>query len=760
MNKRPLHLVLFLLLLTFSCKTTSKTKTTTTATPYQHQVDSVMALMTLDEKIGQMTLFTTDWESTGPSIKAGYENDVRNGNCGALFNSHTVAFTRRLQDIAVKESRLHIPLIFGYDVIHGYKTIFPIPLAESCSWDLAAMENTASIAAKEASAAGLHWTFAPMVDISRDPRWGRVMEGAGEDTYLGSLIAAARVKGFQGDNFDHADKLMACIKHFAGYGAPIAGRDYNTVDMTERTFRDIYLPTYISGVKAGAMTIMTSFNELDGVPSSGNKWLLDDVLRKENGFHGFIVTDYTSINEMVNHGYSKDEAQAGEQAANAGVDMDMQGAVYQRFLKNSIESGRVPMQKVDDAVRRILTAKFKLGLFKDPYRFCNEQREKETIFSPVHQQAALDMAHKSIVLLKNENNILPLTTKKTIALIGPLAADGTQLIGAWSGAGEGDKCVSVLTAFQNRARKDGFTLLHAHGTDISGMDKKGFTEAIALANQSDIIIAVVGESKEMSGEAAVRADLGLPGVQEDLVKELVATGKPVVVVLMNGRPLIIPWIAEHAKAVVETWYAGTQGGPAIADILFGDYNPSAKLTMTFPRSMGQVPLFYNEKNTGRPYDPTTKYNTRYLDVPNTPQFPFGYGLSYTTFTYDSLQLSSPRPPSKGEEVPQGEHVYDMRDTITASIKITNTGKRSGEEIVQLYVRDLVGSVTRPVKELKGFKKIKLEPGESQTVTFKITSDQLRFYTADMTYKAEPGDFWIMVGPDSERLQKKQIRLVE
>lgn len=758
--KNNLLIFFFFLMLVVSCKTTSSTKEKM-ALPYQHQVDSVMALMTLEEKIGQMTLFTTDWGSTGPTIREGYEEDIRKGNCGALFNSHTVAFTRHLQEIAVKESRLHIPLIFGYDVIHGYKTIFPVPLAESCSWDLAAMENTAAIAAKEAAAAGLHWTFAPMVDISREPRWGRVMEGGGEDTYLGSLIAEARVKGFQGANFDHADRVMACIKHFAGYGAPIAGRDYNTVDMTERTFRDIYLPTYIAGVKAGAMTIMTSFNELDGVPSSGNKWLLEDVLRKENGFHGFIVTDYTSINEMVNHGYSKDDAQAGEQAANAGVDMDMQGAVYQRFLKNSVEAGRVPMQKIDDAVRRILTAKFELGLFKDPYRFCNVQREKETVFSAAHQQAAKDMAHKSIVLLKNENNLLPLTNKKTIALIGPLAADGSQLIGPWSGAGEGDKCVSMLTAFQERAKKGEFTLLHANGTDISGTDKKGFGEALEKAKQSDVIIAVVGESKEMSGEAAARADLGLPGVQQALVEELVATGKPVVVVLMNGRPLVIPWIAEHANAIVETWWTGTQGGPAIADILFGDYNPSAKLTMTFPRSMGQIPIFYNQKNTGRPYDPNSKWNTRYLDEPNTPQYPFGFGLSYTTFAYDSLVItiqqkasaSIPRPPSKGEE-------FSVTDTVHASIKITNTGKRAGEEIVQLYVRDLVGSVTRPVKELKGFKKIKLEPGASQTVVFNITADQLRFYSADMTFKAEPGDFWIMVGPDSERLQKKQIRLVE
>jgi len=746
-GERRIHVIslFILLILAFSCKNPNP-QAKAGVNPYAHQVDSVLALMTLEEKIGQMTLFTTDWGSTGPTIREGFEDDVRKGRCGALFNSHTVAFTKHLQEVAVKESRLHIPLIFGYDVIHGYKTIFPVPLAESCSWDLAAMENTAAIAAKEASAAGLHWVFAPMVDISREPRWGRVVEGAGEDTYLGSLIAAARVRGFQGNNFDNADRVMACVKHFAGYGAPIAGREYNTVDMSQHTFMDTYLPTYIAGVKAGAMTVMTSFNELEGVPSSGNKWLLDEVLRKENGFTGFVVTDYTSINEMVNHGYAKDEAQAGEEAVNAGVDMDMQGAVYEKYLKNSVDSNRVALQQIDNAVRRILTAKFQLGLFKDPFRFCNEQREKETEMSATNLEAAREMAQKSIVLLKNENSILPITSKKTIALIGPLADDGTQLIGPWSAAGEGEKCVSVLTAFQERSAKDGFNLLHAKGADIMGDDKKGFSEALAAAKKSDIIIAVVGESKEMSGEATARTEIGLPGVQEDLVKALIGTGKPVVVVLMNGRPLILPWIAEHATAIVETWWSGTEGGPAIADVLFGDYNPSAKLTMTFPRTLGQVPIFYNQKNTGRPYDPNSKWNTKYIDSPNAPQYPFGFGLSYTTFTYDSLLVS--------------KNEFSFKDTLSASIKITNSGSRAGEEIVQLYVRDLVGSVTRPVKELKGFEKIKLEPGGSKTVTFKITADQLRFYTADMTFKAEPGTFWIMAGPDSERLQKKVVRLVE
>ena len=736
--------LLAVVLIIASCKTSAQS--VKTSDRISTQVDSVLALMTLQEKIGQMTIYTTDWESTGPTIKAGYQNDIRTGDCGSLFNSHTVAFTRKLQEIAVNESRLGIPLLFGYDVIHGYKTIFPIPLAESCSWDMAAMEQSASIAAAESAAAGLHWTFAPMVDISREPRWGRVMEGAGEDPYLGSLVARARVKGFQGNNFNGTDKVLACIKHFAGYGAPIAGRDYNTVDMSERTFRDFYFPPYKAGIEAGARTVMTSFNDLDGIPSTGNKWLLSDVLRKENGFTGFIVTDYTSINEMVNHGFAADEKHAGELAANAGVDMDMQGGVFQRYLKESIAAGIVSEKMVDEAVRRILRIKFELGLFKDPFKYCNEQREKAVVFAPAHLEASRDIARKSIVLLKNNNKTLPLTKGKSIALVGPLAADRGNLIGAWSGAGEGDKCVSVLDAFQERAAKDGFKLMHSKGCAIEGTDTSGFAEAVRIGREADIIIAVIGESKDMSGEASSRAHITIPGVQEQFIKALVATGKPVVVVLMNGRPLTFPWIAEHASAIVEAWWLGSRGGPAIGDVLYGDYNPSGKLTMTFPRDIGQVPIYYNLKNTGRPYDPNTKWNSRYQDIVNSPQYPFGYGLSYTTFTYDSMIVT--------------RKDYTFSDTIIATVNVKNTGSVAGEEIVQFYVRDLVGSVTRPLKELKRFEKIKLAPGESKKVTFKLTSKDLAFYTADMTFKAEPGAFWLMVGPDSERLQKKEIRLVQ
>lgn len=622
-----------------------------------------------------------------------------------------------------------------------------MPLAESCSWDLSAMERSASVAAAEASAAGLHWTFAPMVDISREPRWGRVMEGAGEDPYLGSLIARARVKGFQGDNFDNADKIIACIKHYAGYGAPEAGREYNTVDMSERVFRDTYLPTYKAGVEAGAMSIMTSFNEFDGIPATANKWLLQTVLRNELGFKGFVVTDYTGINEMVNHGYARDEAHAGELAVNAGIDMDMQGAVFERFLKESVNAERVDKKVIDASVRRILEAKFALGLFKDPYRYCNEQREKEVIMSAPNLEAARDMARKSIVLLKNDKNTLPLTNKiKTVALIGPLADDKAQMLGAWNGAGDGDQCISVREALTERASKNGFKLKYEKGCDIEGDNTKGFNAAMAAVKNADIIIAVVGESKEMSGEAAARSELNIPGVQEKLVRDLINTGKPVVVILMNGRPLTIPWIAEHATSILEAWWLGTEAGAAIGDVLFGDYNPSAKLTMTFPRSTGQIPIYYSQKNTGRPYDPSSKWNSKYIDSPNSPLYPFGFGMSYTTFTYDSMQVS------KTEFFP--------KDSILVSVKVTNTGEREGEEIVQLYVRDLVGSVTRPIKELKGFEKIKLAKGESKMVNFKLTTKDLSFYTADMKFAAEPGLFWMMVGPDSDRLQKREVRLLK
>ena len=710
------------------------------------RVDSVLALMTLEEKIGQMTLFTSDWDVTGPTLRETYKDDIKTGKAGAIFNAHTAAYNRELQRIAVEESRMKIPLIFGYDVIHGYKTIFPIPLGEAASWDLEAIEHSASVAAAEAAASGLHWTFAPMVDIARDPRWGRVMEGSGEDPYLGSLIARARVRGFQGDGFENADKVLACVKHYAAYGAAVAGRDYNVVDMSERLFRDIYLPPYKAAIEEGAYTVMTSFNEFDGVPATGNSFLLKDILRDEWGFTGFVVTDYTSINEMVNHGNVADDKEAGELAVNAGVDMDMQGAVYYNYLKKSIEEGKVSEAQVDQSVRNILRLKFILGLFDDPYRYMDPEREKQVVFSKENQEASLDMARKSIVLLRNENQTLPLSKSiRSLAVVGPLADNKVELIGAWSGAGNGNDCISLLQGIQNKAGTS-IQVRHAMGCDFEGTDKSGFAAALNLARQSDAVVVAVGEKAQMSGEAASRGDITLPGVQEELVKALVATGKPVVVVLMNGRPLALPWIAENAPAVLETWFLGTQAGNAIADVLFGDYNPSGKLPMTFPRSVGQIPIFYNNKNTGRPFNAENKYTSKYLDMPNTPQYPFGWGLSYTTFTYSDLKADKTE--------------FSLGDTVRISITLSNTGTRDGTEIAQLYVRDLVGSVTRPLRELKGFQKISLTAGSQQVLTFNLTAEELSFYTRDMAFMPEPGYFDVFIGGNSDATQSIRIQLVE
>jgi beta-glucosidase len=701
----------------------------------EQRVSALLAKMTLDEKIGQLTLYTTDWGSTGPTIREGYKNDIRSGACGNLFNSHTVEFVRDLQRIAMEETRLKIPLLFGFDVIHGYKTIFPIPLGESASWDLEAIEKSAHIAAAEASAAGLNWTFAPMVDITRDPRWGRVMEGAGEDTYLGCRIAEARVHGIQGKKLGNTDAMLACVKHYAAYGAPVAGRDYNTVDMSERFLREYYLPPYKAAVEAGAATVMTSFNDYDGVPATGNKFLVDNILRKEWLFKGFVVTDYTGINEMVNHGVVANEAAAGELALNAGVDMDMQGAVYQRFLKKSVEEGRITKKQIDEAVKRVLRLKYDLGLFDDPYKFCNAEREKATLLSTENRAAARDIACKSIVLLKNNNQTLPLKKGQKIALIGPLADNKSELIGNWNGAGNANDCVSLR---EGLAKVQANNINFVVGCDIEDTDKKDFSEAIRAAKAADVVIVAVGEKAMMSGEAAARAEIGLPGQQEELVLELCKLGKPVIVVLMNGRPIAIPAIADNATAILETWWLGTEAGNAIADVIFGAYNPSGKLPMTFPRSVGQVPIYYNYKSTGRPYDPNSKWTSRYIDLPNSPQWPFGFGLSYTTFQYSEPEIMNAK----------SGQIY-----LQIKVNVTNTGKVAGEEVAQLYVRDLVGSVTRPVKELKGFQKIMLQPGETKTLTFTLGKKDLSFYRKNMTFGTERGDYEIMVGGDSENLKK-------
>lgn len=716
-------------------------------------IAELMAKMTLDEKVGQLSLLTSDWDSTGPTIRQGYQDDIRKGRIGSIFNAFTAKYTRELQRLAVEETRLKIPLLFGYDVVHGHRTIFPISLGESASWDLKAIEKAARISATEASAEGIHWTFAPMVDVARDPRWGRMSEGAGEDVYLGSKIAVARVRGFQGDDLKRVDTVLATAKHFAAYGAAQAGRDYHTVDISERTLRDIYLPPFKAAADAGAATFMTSFNEYDGVPASGSHYLLTDVLRKKWGFKGFIVTDYTSINEMVPHGYSRDLKQAGEQAINAGVDMDLQGAVFMDYLAKSVAEGKVDVKRVDEAVKTILEMKYRLGLFEDPYRYSDEAREKATIYRPDFLEAARDVARKSIVLLKNKGNALPLAaTAKSIAVIGPLGNSKEDMIGSWSAAGDRkERPVTLLEGLQAGARK-GTTVTYAKGAGYQFADAgktEGFAEAIALAQKSDVIVAAMGEYWNMTGEAASRTSLDLPGNQQALLEELKKTGKPIILVLMSGRPNSIEWADANVDAIVEAWYPGTMGGHAIADVLYGDYNPSGKLPVTFPRNVGQVPIYYDMKNTGRPLkpeDPNAKYVSRYLDTPNTPLYPFGYGLSYTSFAYSPVTLDKAK-------IRPGEK-------LTATVTVTNSGARDGEEVVQLYVRDLVGSVTRPVKELKGFEKISLKKGEKRTIRFTLTNADLAFTRQDMSWGSEPGQFKLWVGPSSAEGSEAAFELTE
>jgi len=741
--KKIVLLVLSATLLLTSCR---QRESEPQESMWDQKTDSVLKLMTLEEKIGQMVLYTSDWDVTGPTLRQGYLDDIRKGNCGNIFNAHTAAYTRKLQTIAVEESRLGIPLLFGYDVIHGHKTIFPISLGESASWDMEAIEKSARVAAIEAAASGINWTFAPMVDVSVDPRWGRVSEGAGEDPYLGSKIAAARVRGFQGADNNLSDTLtiLACVKHFAAYGAPQGGRDYNTVDMSERVFLDTYLPPYKAAIDAGALSVMSSFNEYDGVPATGSKYLLTDLLRDKLGFKGFVVTDYTSINEMVHHGVAKDDAEAGLLAVHAGVDMDMQGEVYFKYLKKQVEEGLVNESQIDDAVRRILKIKFKLGLFDDPYRYCNEEREKRLVYAPEHLDASLDVAKKSMVLLKNENEALPLKKGEKIAVIGELATSTRDLLGSWKAAGDWDTIHSVLDEI--KAFNGDKNVLYAEGCKKVGDDRSGFLKAMGVALLADKIVMVIGEDWEWSGEAASRTNINIPGVQSELLEQLTKLNKPVIVVLMNGRPLDLTRENELADALLEAWYPGTMGGKAVTQVLFGDYNPSGKLTMSFPMNVGQVPLYYYAKNTGRPiYLPNDKYKSKYIDSPNEPLFPFGYGLSYTSFVYSDIKLSTAELTKKG--------------TLKASVAVTNNGGRDGEEVVQCYVRDLVGSVTRPVKELKGFEKILLKAGESKTVTFEITPDMLAFHRIDMTYGTEPGDYQLFIGGNSRDVKTTNFKLM-
>lgn len=700
----------------------------------EQKVSSLLSQMTTEEKIGQLIQYSAPGEETGPATRRNLEAEITAGRVGSILNAIGSARTRAYQQLAVENTRLKIPLLFGFDVIHGYRTIFPINLGQAASWDLAAIEKSERIAAIEAAAAGQHWTFAPMVDIARDPRWGRIMESAGEDPYLGSAIARARVRGFQGDDLSRVDTLLACAKHFAGYGAAQAGRDYHTTDIPEITLRDIYLPPFQAAVDAGVGTFMAGFNDLNGVPVSANKFLMTDVLRKEWGFDGFVVSDWTSIRELLEHGIAADETEAARIAFNAGVDMDMESRIYGPHLPALVESGAVPMERLDAAVTAILTAKARLGLFDDPYRYSDASREKEMTLRPEHLEASRDLARKSAVLLKNNRDTLPLRNNAKIALVGQLADTQRDLIGEWRGRGQEEEAITVRTAleeaFPNR-------VTYALGAKTLGDDRSGFAAAVAAAEKSDVIVAVLGEGWFMSGEAASRSEIDLPGVQDELLAELRKTGKPIVLVLFTGRPLALGPVLENVDALLLAWLPGTMGGPAIADLLSGAFNPSGKLPVTFPRNVGQVPIFYNYKTTGRPFDPAKgpdKWKSQYLDVPNTPQFPFGFGLSYTKFSYLAPKISTARLTTDGEQ--------------RISITISNTGRRAGAEIAQLYIRDVAGSVTRPIRELKGFEKVTLEPGESREVTFTLKPTDLAFHHADMRFAPEAGRFEVFVGGDS------------
>jgi beta-glucosidase len=706
-------------------------------------IDNLMKEMTLEEKIGQLTLFTSDMDHTGPFIRDHYIDDIKAGRVGAIFNAYTAEYTRELQRMAVEETRLGIPMLFGYDVIHGHRTIFPIPLGETASWDMEAIQESARIAALEATAEGLHWTFSPMIDVTRDPRWGRVAESSGEDPFLTARVARAKVRGYQGDDLKDLHTMLATAKHFAAYGAPQAGRDYHTVDMSEITLRNKFLPPFKATVEEDIATFMTAFNDLFGVPATGSEYLLTQILRDEWGFEGFVVTDYTSINEMVPHGFARDNKHAAELAINAGVDMDMQGSVFNDYLVELVNEGKVSEKTIDIAVRRILTMKYKLGLFEDPYRYSDPEREEKYVMTDEHIAFARDFSRKSIVLLKNENKTLPLSDDvNSIALIGPMADNQRDLIGSWSAAGDYTKSVTLRQGIINR-QGNRTRINYAKGSTVNDLDKSGFSEAIRAAAASDVVIMALGEHYWQSGEAASRSNIDLPGVQEELFNEIVKLGKPVIVVLMNGRPLTLENVDEKASAILETWFLGTTTGDAIADVLFGDYNPSGKLPVTFPRNVGQIPIFYNERNTGRPKS-EDKFTSKYLDVPNSPLYPFGYGLSYTTFEYSDITLSS--------------NELKLNETLTASVYITNTGGRTGEEVVQLYIRQLVGSITRPVKELKAFEKVALEPGERKEVTFDLTWKDLAFYNARNEFKAEPGEFHLFIGTNSADVQQTQFTL--
>jgi beta-glucosidase len=708
------------------------------------RVDSLLQLMTLEEKIGQMTQFSANWSITGPVMSDDFKPYLEKGLIGSIFNATSVEGIRSFQKYAVDSTRLGIPILFGQDVIHGYKTIFPMPLAEACSWDLELIRRSAEIAAIEASSDGINWTFAPMVDISRDARWGRVMEGAGEDPYLGSKIAKARVAGFQGSDdgsrIGDLNTILATAKHMAAYGAAEAGRDYNTAELSEHTLRNVYLPTYQAAVKAGVATIMTSFNEINGVPATADRWLLTDLLRDEWGFRGFVVTDYTSINELVPHGVANDEKHAAELALNAGVDMDMTGATFIKYLSQSVEDGNVRIEDIDNAARLIIEMKFLLGLFDDPYRYLNEERAKQNTMTPEFMATARRAVASSVVLLKNDNDLLPILKEsgKTIALIGPMIKDSINLNGEWAGLGDRNQSLSIFNGLNEKYKNSSVNFIYSEGSSITETTPSKIDEAVATANKADIIIAAVGESFHWSGEAAVRTDIRLPEPQRELLRALKETGRPIVIIILSGRPLDLSFENENMDAILQAWFPGTQAGHGIADVIAGDYNPSGRLVMSFPRNVGQIPIYYNQKNTGRPVDLSDEkvdYRSSYIDSSITPLYPFGYGLSYTTFEIGDVKLNK-------------SSMQATNDSIEVTAMIRNTGNRNGELVAQLYIRDLVGSTTRPIKELKGFKKVALNAGETKEISFILTSEDLAFYGIDMKKRTEPGKFKLWVSQNS------------
>ncbi|MBN2371277.1 MAG: beta-glucosidase BglX [Vicinamibacteria bacterium] len=756
--RNPLYRRLFLLLAAAGCASPLFGGALTNPET-EKRIDSLLERMTLQEKVGQLVQYS-DVFNTGPAA----DNDrnrrrnerIRTGQIGSLLNVTGAQATRETQKLAVEGSRLRIPLIFGLDVIHGYKTSFPIPLAEAASFDMETVALSARIAAIEAAAAGIHWTFAPMVDIARDARWGRIMEGAGEDPYLGAQVAAARVRGFQGNDLAAVDTIAACAKHYAAYGFAEGGRDYNTVDVSEHTLRNVVLPPFKAASEAGVVTFMNAFNEIGGVPATASAFLQRTILKGEWGFEGFIVSDWNSIGELVQHGVAKDGREAARLAITAGSDMDMESSVYDRHLVELAESGAVDKRLIDDAVRRVLRVKFRLGLFDDPYRYSNDERERRALADPAHSEAAREVARQSIVLLRNEGGLLPLgKTGGILAVIGPLADDTDTPKGNWRGRAATDPAVSLLEGIRAAVGSD-VKVRHAAGARLDVIDRgffrqvrfdeedrSGFPAAIEAARDADAVILAIGETAFQTGEAQSQVEISLQPIHVDLLREVHAVNRNVVLVLMNGRPLVIGEIAETVPAIVEAWHLGAQAGHAIADVLFGDYNPSGKLPVSFPRHVGQEPLYYNAKNTGRP-GPQESFYSYYTDCPNTPLYPFGFGLSYTTFEYSDLKLS------RQEIGPDDE----LRVTVT----VANTGQRTGVEVAQLYIRDLVGSVTRPVKELKGFQKVELAPGEAKAIAFTVTSKDLAFYTAAGRWEAEPGAFDVYVGGNSDDLQKAEFTL--